>query len=201
MLPDLIRRGRQPTVGITASKATITLRIAAEGATEEECFAAMEPTVATIRQCLGTLVFGEEDDELAARRRAAAARARQDAGHGRMRHRRAWWPSGLRASRGRATCIAADWFSRRRTNRPRRWRSAAASSSARIMGWPSVSPLPPGEGQGVRAVNGIPSTIALASSDGVQQKRIPCGIHPALLHIYIAKHALNFVRLALVDGS
>ena len=64
MLPDLIRRGRRPTVGITASKATITLRIAADGATEEECYAAMEPTVATIRQCLGTLVFGEEDDEL-----------------------------------------------------------------------------------------------------------------------------------------
>ena len=64
MLPDLIRRGRRPTVGITASQATITLRIAAEGATEEECFAAMEPTVATIRQCLGTLVFGEEDEQL-----------------------------------------------------------------------------------------------------------------------------------------
>ena len=64
MLPDMIRRGRQPTVGITASKATISLRIAAEGATEEECYAAIEPTVATIRQCLGTLIFGEGDDEL-----------------------------------------------------------------------------------------------------------------------------------------
>ena len=64
MLPDLIRRGRRPTVGITASKATIILRIAAEGATEEECYAAIEPTVDTIRQCLGTLVFGEEDDQL-----------------------------------------------------------------------------------------------------------------------------------------
>jgi len=72
MLPDLIRRVplaepvplRRPTVGITASKATITLRIAAEGKTEDACYAAMEPTVATIRQCLGTLVFGEEDEEL-----------------------------------------------------------------------------------------------------------------------------------------
>ena len=71
MLPDLIRRGRRPTVGITASKATIMLRIAADGATEEECLAAIEPTVATIRQCLGTLVFGEERRRIAACRRAA----------------------------------------------------------------------------------------------------------------------------------
>ena len=32
MLPDMIRRGRRPTVGINASK-TIILRIAADGAT------------------------------------------------------------------------------------------------------------------------------------------------------------------------
>ena len=64
MLPDLIRRGRIPRVGITASKTTIILRITAEGATDEECFAAVEPTVATIRQCLGELVFGEDEIEL-----------------------------------------------------------------------------------------------------------------------------------------
>jgi len=64
MLPDLIRRGRQPSVGITVHAATITLRITAEGSTEEECRAAIAPTVDTIRQCLGSLVFGEEDDEL-----------------------------------------------------------------------------------------------------------------------------------------
>ena len=64
MLPDLIRRGRQPRVGITASKATIILRITAQGATDQECDAAIEPTVATIRQRLGNLVFGEGRDEL-----------------------------------------------------------------------------------------------------------------------------------------
>ena len=64
MLPDLIRRGRTPSVGITVHAATITLRITAEGATSQECQAAMEPTAATIRECLGSLVFGEEDDEL-----------------------------------------------------------------------------------------------------------------------------------------
>jgi nicotinamide-nucleotide amidase len=63
-LPDLIRRGREPTVGITVHGATITLRITAAAETREACLAAMEPTVHTIHQCLGELVFGEEDDEL-----------------------------------------------------------------------------------------------------------------------------------------
>jgi nicotinamide-nucleotide amidase len=64
MLPDLIRRGRRPSAGITVSDATITLRITADGATAEECLTAAEPTAALIREMLGSLVFGEEDDEL-----------------------------------------------------------------------------------------------------------------------------------------
>ncbi len=64
MLPDLIRRDRQPRVGITASDATITLRITAQGKDEPTCLATMEPTVATIYQTLGKLVFGEANDEL-----------------------------------------------------------------------------------------------------------------------------------------
>ena len=64
MLPDLIRRGRTPSVGITVSKATITLRITAEGENEQAARAAMQPTIETIQQCLGNLVYGEEDDEL-----------------------------------------------------------------------------------------------------------------------------------------
>ncbi len=64
MLPDLIRRGRDPQVGITVHGATITLRITAAGNSAEECYLRMESTVATIHQCLGDLVFGEGDDEL-----------------------------------------------------------------------------------------------------------------------------------------
>lgn len=64
MLPDLIRRGRSPQVGITVHGATITLRISAEGSSPAECATAMEPTIVTIRDCLKDLVFGEEDDEL-----------------------------------------------------------------------------------------------------------------------------------------
>ena len=64
MLPDLIRRGRVPQVGINASRATIILRIVAEGESEEACQAQIEPTLAEIHRCLGTLVYGEGDDEL-----------------------------------------------------------------------------------------------------------------------------------------
>jgi len=64
MLPDLIRRGRDPLVGITVHEATITLRIAARGKDEADCRARMAPTEAIIRETLGDLVFGTEDDEL-----------------------------------------------------------------------------------------------------------------------------------------
>lgn len=64
MLPDLIRRGREPSVGITVHGATITLRITAAGSSDDDCCQAMAPTVETIRQCLGDLVFGEEEEEL-----------------------------------------------------------------------------------------------------------------------------------------
>jgi nicotinamide-nucleotide amidase len=64
MLPDLVRRGLQPRVGINASQATIIFRVTATGPTEEAAQAAMGPVVTTIRKCLGVLVFGEEDDEL-----------------------------------------------------------------------------------------------------------------------------------------
>lgn len=64
MLPDLIARDREPRVGITVSQATITLRITATAPDEATCFTSMEPTVATIYESLGDLIFGEEDDEL-----------------------------------------------------------------------------------------------------------------------------------------
>jgi nicotinamide-nucleotide amidase len=64
LLPDMIRRGRDPLVGITAHEATITLRIVARGRDAAECLAKIAPTERTIRECLGALVYGEEDDEV-----------------------------------------------------------------------------------------------------------------------------------------
>ena len=64
MLPDLIARGRQPTVGITVSQATITLRISATGSTKAACRDLMQGTIDTIHDCLGDLVFAEGELEL-----------------------------------------------------------------------------------------------------------------------------------------
>ena len=63
-LPDLIERGREPSVGITVHKATITLRVTARGKNEAECRKAMQPTIDQIHECLGSIVYGEEDDEI-----------------------------------------------------------------------------------------------------------------------------------------
>jgi nicotinamide-nucleotide amidase len=75
LLPDLIRRGRDPLVGITAHEATITLRIVAHGADETACLAKIAPTESLIRDALGDLVYGVEDEEIEDAALAELARA------------------------------------------------------------------------------------------------------------------------------
>ena len=64
MLPGIIERGRDPTVGITAHEATITLRISAWADNDDSCWEKITTTETIIRQTLGRLVYGEEDDEV-----------------------------------------------------------------------------------------------------------------------------------------
>ena len=64
MLPGLTARDHVPKVGITATRATITLRIVAEGETEKECDQLIEPTAKLIYDTLGNRIFGEGADTL-----------------------------------------------------------------------------------------------------------------------------------------
>lgn len=64
VIPDLIARDRIPRVGITVSKATITLRIAAECTDESEFNQRIEPTVQQIQSAFPEFIFGTGEQDL-----------------------------------------------------------------------------------------------------------------------------------------
>ena len=212
MLPDLIRRGRVPRVGINASKATIILRITAEGATAEEADAAMGPTVATIRQCLGNLVFGEGDEELqhalvrllTERSRTLATLEWGTAGlladwFGEVPGAEAGYRGGLvvrsAAALKAALGVSADPGL---ADRPRMEAAAQACRERFATDYAlAVGPFP-----AEAATAQAPKTVvlALASADGVHVREVPFASHPALLKILCAKQALNLARLSLLGA-
>jgi nicotinamide-nucleotide amidase len=201
MLPDLIRRGRQPTVGITASKATISLRIVAEGATEEECRAAIGPVEAVIRSCLGSLVFGEEDDEL----QHAVVRRLRDSG------------KTLATADAASAGLLAEWLgsvenasdvyrgglllmetSDSAESLAARCREQFQADFGLALG---PARLSPSSGNGAGGEGSQTVAVAICSSAGIETKIVPFAYHPALRNIFFAKHALNFLRLQMQNIS
>ena len=64
-LADLMRRGRNPTVGTSASEMIISIRLIARGAALAEAERLLIADEAEIRRRLGEVVFGENDETLA----------------------------------------------------------------------------------------------------------------------------------------
>jgi nicotinamide-nucleotide amidase len=198
MLPDLIRRGREPRVGITVSRATITLRITAAGATPETCQQLIGPTEATIRQCLGDLIFGEEDDELQdAVVRLLSARnqtlATVEFGSGGLM---AHWLSEADPQRG---VFRGGWILPDRENSSAAVMEVAEQCRLHFASdWAlALGPFPDCD-----AHAGAPGYLhlALAGPDGAIGRTTAFAGHPDLLKHRSVKLALDLLRLKLIRG-
>ncbi|MCH8042523.1 MAG: CinA family nicotinamide mononucleotide deamidase-related protein [Planctomycetes bacterium] len=213
MLPDLIRRGREPSVGITVHQATITLRVMASGPTEQACYEAMEPTLQTIRESLGTLAFGEEDDEL------EHVVARLLAEKNRTLATCEWGTGGL----------LAHWLHEALDERAYLGGSVIRSPQAAILGagvagetidqhGPVSESIARELGASIRTrlgahyglvVGAFPEVdpdadeppsffLALATPEIIHIKSSPFAGHPEILKARAAKQALNLLRLTLI---
>jgi nicotinamide-nucleotide amidase len=220
MVPEMIRRKREPLVGITVHGATITLRITASGPDEAACRRAMEPTMAEINKSLGVLVFGAEDDEL------EHAVVRLLAARGKTLAVAEWATDGLvcqwlAEAAGANECfrggvvvhslatlsglvgatITAD---------------SAAAQTAATMAKSVRCSMGADYGLGIAAspMSGQPVPtaattsrsdtvgtlhVALAAADNVRVKAFPIATHPSITKTRSAKQALNMVRLALLN--
>ncbi len=214
MLPDMIKRGRVPAVGITVSQATITLRVTAEDASEDACWEAMTPTLQTIRERLGDLVFGEEDEELEhavasllAQSDQVLATAEWGTG-GLIAH---WMSEACRGSQhyvggavlrneqavGALLGVAAEHWAEHGSHSA----ELAALLAEKVrdsygadigLAVAAIPPAPP------RADAPPRVAIALATADETTTKLIPYSGHPDILLTRTAKQALNQVRLLLL---
>jgi len=214
MLPGMVHRGQEPRVGITASQTTIVLRITAAGATEEACHAAIEPVVATIRQRLGKLVFGENDDELEDAvvrllRQTSKTLATVEWGTagqvadrlGGVAEAEGFYLGGVvaggLAALRRALDLPADLGERPAAAGPGLVTAMAEACRKRFaaaLGL-AVGPFPKFD---PAAAEPKPLHFALAAADGTTTKSIAFAGHPAILKVYSANHALDMVRLRLM---
>lgn len=207
LLPDLISRSREPTVGITVSRATITLRVAGRAHTESEFLKLIQPTVDEIRAALGELVFGTGNDTL----QTVVSRQLKAA-------KKSCATIEIGASSFLGDCLAGvaedgDAFLRgsmvfRNYASAGRWLSIPEDSDAgslaaalreragadyglAVCGYPS---------QGEMAVGNttFDINIALASQDAVQLETKKLSGHPDVLPARIAKFGLDTLRRALL---
>jgi len=217
MLPDMIRRGRQPRVGITASKTTIILRITAEGATEQECNATIEPTVATIRHCLGNLVFGEGPDEL----QHAVVRLLLDTNQtlataewgsgglianwlGSVEEAEGSYLGGLVARDDAALTNTLDVpaeLIERHTSLSSEVATAMAENCRRRFNADLGLAIGPFPDLDPAATTPERFHVALATRHGTRSKSYAFVGHPALLRLLSAKRALNLARLDLLKNQ
>ena len=188
MLPDLIRRGREPRVGITASGATLTLRITASGPDDASCQAAMEPTAQQIYQAVGKYVFGEGDIDL----------------HNAVQQLLAERGETLATDECFTRGLIASWLS----EDPQTEATFAGGKLSKTMADVTEAALQIRQQFGSTfglAVGPPTSTdqveVVVAHGDAVTMESFQLGGHPAVVGPRIAKCALNLLRRTIVGDS
>ncbi len=188
LLPDLIARGREPLVGITASHGTITLRVTASGADEAACYESMQPTLEEVRNTLGELVFaeqpgGESDIEL----------HHTIAGLLRGLNRQVMTTEGMTGGLLAQQLATADPLQEVFLNGV-----VGLPSDADLAAWASgnASEAHYTVAIGVEKDGKVP--IALAGRGQALTKDITLVGHPSIHRPLVAKHAMNLLRLELL---
>jgi nicotinamide-nucleotide amidase len=224
LLPDLIRRDHIPRVGITASRATITLRIMAEGMTAEDCYEQIDATEAKIFASLGNLVYGEGNDELqdvvvrllqakdktlAVVEMATAGLVTQLIGSAATAHK-ACLRGGLVVSDEPSAAALLAPNGKGVAALAQACRTHFGADLALAVGeFPTedLSETEAGEeadsesvNVGKNVENAKTVQIALASSAGMETIEFNCKLHPDIVLIYCAKRAMDLVRLTLLKS-
>ena len=196
MLGDLTARDRDPEVGITAHDATITLRIIAHGATAEVCQAKIAATALLIRERLGDLVYGVEDEvleDVVARTLAVSGQTLttiETGTAGQLTQR--WIETGSACYLGGEVWPASRWDHTRSMREQTRDVALATRERAGADYALAVSPfpLPP------TTLNAAPveACVALASRDGVVEETVFLSGNPAIHQSRTAKIASDLLR-------
>lgn len=187
MLPNIIRRGRRPRVGITASKATLTLRVTTDGKDEADCQAIMQPTVDDIYDKVGKHVFGEGEDEL------HHAVLRQLIARSETLATEEEFTSGLVAGWLRAEDPDGVSYLGGAVGKTRE--ACEAANQARALRGATYG-LAVG-----RLIDEGAVEVAIAAPDEVLLESFKYGGHPAVIGPRIGKCALNMLRLYLLNHS
>jgi nicotinamide-nucleotide amidase len=204
MLPDLIRRGREPRVGITVSQATITLRISAWGPDRATALAFMEPTERLVHECLGDLIFGYEDEELPhavarvlVEQRKTLATLEYGSG-GLISHWLNELPNVATFFRGGE--VRSNDNQTQDSPSLKELEEGARQLQTRLQ---SDCTLAVGKHPGGTSSSAEPNQVAITTIVGAKctSTTVPWSGHPAILKARIAKSALNLLRLQLLAAT
>ena len=212
MIPaEIMRRGRDPIVGITASDATISLRVATFGDQGNDGWSRIQATVDVLRNVLGDWVYGVDDQTLAD---VVVAKLQQS-------------DQSLMVADFGLDGLVGLWLSA--ADSERRHFAGCLSSLSRASAQLTLGiPIPENSisapdlekiatnigkvygvdiGLAIGALSHPNSagadnklTIAVAVGDRVESAVLPYGGHPAIRKTRAAKHVLNHLRLkSLLD--